>query len=170
MGAAHHLARRLQHQHGCWPRGLHGQAPSVRLFKYLLSDYWEEFLKSTREWIDKNSVVLSSDRLDTKHVAYMFGLQRLYTKHVISDRCLRRFNGGLQPLTHVVADGVDAKAARLDVVKDFLDFVVVNDVLDGAPAAACPPPAAAPSPTELQQPGTPPGNLPKLQQPKAWPA
>ena len=70
----------------------------------------------------------------------------------------------------VAGVGVDAKSARPDVVKDSLDFVVVNDVLDGAPAAACPPPAAAPSPTELQQPGTPPGNLPKLQQPKAWPA
>ena len=51
-------------------------------------------------------------------------LQELYTTGVISDRCRRLFNGALKPLTHVVADGVDAQAERPAVVRDVVDFVV----------------------------------------------
>jgi len=97
---------------------------AVRLFKYLLSDYWEEFVASTRAWVNRTLVVLSSDHRDAAHEDYMRRLQELYTPHVVSDRCRRLFNGGLKPLTHVVADGVVAEAERPAVVRDVVDFVV----------------------------------------------
>ena len=97
---------------------------AVRLYKYLLSDYWEEFVASTRGWVDRTLVVLSSDHRNAAHEDYMRRLQELYTTGVISDRCRRLFNGALKPLTHVVADGVDAQAERPAVVRDVVDFVV----------------------------------------------
>ena len=97
---------------------------AVRLYKYLLSDYWEEFVASTRGWVDRTLVVLSSDHRNAAHEDYMRRLQELYTPHVISDRCRRLFNGALKPLTHVVADGVVAQAERPAVVRDVVDFVV----------------------------------------------
>ena len=54
----------------------------------------------------------------------MRGLQRLYTSHVISDKCRSLFNGGLQPLTHVVAVGMDAATERPAVERAVLDFIV----------------------------------------------
>ena len=97
---------------------------AVRLFKFLLSDYWEEYIAATRSWVDKILVVKSSEYRSAAHEDYMCRLQTLYTPHVISDRCRRLFNGGLNPLTHVVADGVNAEAERHAVVQDVIDFVV----------------------------------------------
>ena len=62
---------------------------AVRLFKFLLSDYWEEYIAATRSWVDKILVVKSSEYRSAAHEDYMCRLQTLYTPHVISDRCRR---------------------------------------------------------------------------------
>ena len=38
---------------------------TVRLFKYLLSDYWEEFVASTRDWVEETLLVRPWDKRDT---------------------------------------------------------------------------------------------------------
>lgn len=60
---------------------------AVRLFKYRLSEYWSEFIVSSRDWVRRTLLVLLSDKRDIGHEDYMRRLQELYTPHVISDKC-----------------------------------------------------------------------------------
>ena len=97
---------------------------AVRLYKYLLSDYWEQFLEATREWVESTLQCLPWERRDTDHEERMLRLQALYTTHVISDECCQLFNGGLQPLRHVVGSGCDPLAERPVVVRRVVSFIV----------------------------------------------
>ena len=50
---------------------------AVRLYKYLLSDYWERFLEATREWVESTLQCLPWERRDTDHEERMLRLQAL---------------------------------------------------------------------------------------------
>ena len=97
---------------------------AVRLYKYLLSDYWEQFLAATRDWVERTLRCLPWERRDTDHEQHMVRLQALYTMHVISDECCELFNGALRPLTHVVASGRSPDSERPRVVRRIVAFIV----------------------------------------------
>ena len=59
---------------------------AVRLFKYILSDYWSEIAASTRDWVQRALLVLPSHKRDIGHEDYMRRLHELYTMHVITDK------------------------------------------------------------------------------------
>ena len=96
----------------------------VRLFKYVLPDYWGEIVHATKEWVRKRLIVLSWEDRDPESEGRVQQLQRLYSKHVISDRCCKLLNGGLNPPTHVCAEGVDPETARPELVTRFCDYMI----------------------------------------------
>ena len=81
----------------------------TRVFKYILPDYWGEIFYNTKEWVRRNLVVLKWEYRNPESDEAVQRHQRLYSKHVISDKCLKLFNGGLKPPTHVCAQGVDQR-------------------------------------------------------------
>ena len=106
-------------------KALHETLPGVmvRLYKYLLCDYYEEFVQSTREWVLRSLQLVphgSSSADGQRQVAQM---RALYGDHVISDECLRLFNNGLN-LSHIVEDGIDMGETRAQLVGMFVAYIV----------------------------------------------
>ena len=96
----------------------------VRLFKYVLPDYWGEIRHETKEWVRKVLVVLWWEERDPESEARVRGLQQLYSKHVISDTCCELLNGGLNPPTHICPRGVDPKTVREKLVTRVYEYIV----------------------------------------------
>ena len=104
---------------------LHEALPGVmvRLYKYLLCDYYEEFIQSTRDWVLRSLQLVphgSSSADGQRQVAQM---RALYGEHVISNECLRLFNNGLN-LSHIVEDAIDMAEARPQLVGMFVGYIV----------------------------------------------
>ena len=104
---------------------LHEATPGVmvRLYKYLLCDYYEEFIQSTREWVLRSLQLLPHGNGNAAGQRQVAQMRALYGNHVISDECLRLFNNGLN-LSHIVQDGVDMAEARTQLVGMFVGYIV----------------------------------------------
>ena len=87
---------------------------AVRLFKYLVNDYYEEFCSAARAWTSTQLRV----------VAHGDGLRALYTSHVIRDEMLYLWNRGLGHLSHAVDSGGDPAEERPVLVSRFSQFVI----------------------------------------------
>ena len=97
-----------------------------RLFKYVICDYFEEFVFSVREWVVQKLVVQpqAADE-DTAGIAAAKALQTLYTEHVVPSRMLALWNNGLGSLRHrLLTPGQDPDEERPRVVNDFVQWIV----------------------------------------------
>ena len=99
---------------------------AVRLFKYIINDYYEEFCHSVRDWVSKKLHVLAHS---DGHRSPPAGLRDLYSSHVISDEMMFLWNG-IKPmhedkcLLHEVGVGVDPTTERHALVARFTLFIV----------------------------------------------
>ena len=96
---------------------------AVRLFKYLLLDYFEEFVRATHDWVDRHLEVLPWGAHSGAAVQAVQSMQKLYTKHVVSDTALRLYSLGLGRLAHVVPRDADPREARTGVVMDVVRYL-----------------------------------------------
>ena len=94
---------------------------AVRLFKYLVNDYYEEFCSTARDWVSTQLRVLAHGN-GARQLAT--GLQDLYTAHVIPDEMLSLWNCGLGSLSHVLDEGKDPAEQRATLVWRFSQFLI----------------------------------------------
>ena len=98
---------------------------AVRLFKYVICDYFEEFVFSVREWVVQKLVVQSAEEAeDVAATGAAKALQRLYTEHVVPQDMLRLWNNGLGCMRHRLGPGEDLVEERPRVVNDFVQWIV----------------------------------------------
>ena len=96
-----------------------------RLFKFLICDYFEEFVFSVREWVVHKLVVQSAE--EEENVAATSAakaLQRLYTEHVVPRDMLRLWNNGFGCMRHRLEPGENPDEERPRVVNDFVQWIV----------------------------------------------
>ena len=77
---------------------------AVRLLKYLVNDYYEEFFHTVRDWVSSKLRVLARGNGARESLA---GLRDLYTSHVVPDEMMILWNNGCGSLSHEVGMGVD---------------------------------------------------------------
>ena len=111
---------------------------TVRIFKYLINDYFDEFVFSINEWVVRELQVLqphSADAVDAHaHQAAIQKLQTLYTEHVLPDELVALWNNGLHRLSHVVGAGEDPEAEKPRVVARMVQFIVKRlMIVDSSP-------------------------------------
>ena len=96
-----------------------------RLFKYVICDYFEEFVFSVREWVVQTLVVQSAEELeDVAATSAAKALQRLYTEHVVPEDMLRLWNNGLGCMRHRLKPGESPEEERPRVVSEFVQWIV----------------------------------------------
>ena len=96
-----------------------------RLFKYVICDYFEEFVFSVREWVVQKLVVQSAvEEEDIAATSAAKALQRLYTEHVVPQDMLRLWNNGFGCMRHRLKPGEDPIEERPRVVNDFVQWIV----------------------------------------------
>ena len=96
-----------------------------RLFKYVICDYFEEFVFSVREWVVADLLVQPAEEgEDAAATGAAKALQRLYTEHVVPDAMLELWNNGLGNLRHRLAPGQDPVEERPRVVNEFVQWIV----------------------------------------------
>ena len=96
----------------------------VRLFKYLICDYYDEFVFSAHEWALRHLEVLPQSRSDAESQAETARNHSLYTAHVVPDEMVALWNNGLHRLCHLVRDGLDPLEERPRVVAMFVQWIV----------------------------------------------
>ena len=107
---------------------------SVRLYKYLINDYYEEFVFSVNEWVVRDLVVLPATSGDASSHARTVKMQTLYTEHVLPRAMLALWNNGLDRLEHVVLAGQDPEEERPRLVRGFVQWIVQHLMhVDSAP-------------------------------------
>ena len=94
---------------------------AVRLFKYLVNDYYEEFCSTARDWVSTQLSVLAHGNGARQPAT---GLQDLYTAHVIPDEMLFLWNCGLGTLSHVLDEDKDPAEQRATLAWRFSQFVI----------------------------------------------
>ena len=99
---------------------------ATRLFKYVIPDYFEEFVYSVREWVAADLVVLPpAEEEDTAATGAAKQLQVLYTQHVVPDDLLLLWNNGLGSLRHrLLEPGQDPQRERARLVSEFVQWIV----------------------------------------------
>ena len=93
---------------------------AVRLFKYLLSDYHEEFCGNLREWVLQNLTVGGAELARQNDMELALGMTNLYGSNVFPDAVMRLWNNGLKRMEHIVPGGVDPIAVRPQVAGDLV--------------------------------------------------
>lgn len=98
---------------------------AARLFKFVICDYFEEFVFSVREWVVAALVVQPAEAgEDAAATGAAAALQLLYTEHVVPKGMLALWNNGLGSLRHRLAPGQDPVAERPRLVNDFVQWIV----------------------------------------------
>ena len=96
-----------------------------RLFKYVICDYFEEFVFSVREWVVADLVVQPAEaEEDVAATGAAKALRLLYTEHVVPDDMLRLWNNGLGHLRHRLPPGQDPVEERPRLVNEFVQWIV----------------------------------------------
>ena len=95
----------------------------MRLFKYLLNDYYEEFCTNVRDWANTVDIV-EHDEAHLDRGEDVHRLRALYTDHVVLDRMVALWNNGVDNLSHMLAVGADLVASRQALVDQFAAFIV----------------------------------------------
>ena len=111
-------------------------ANAVRLFKYLVPQYYEDFQASVKRWVHDTLDLLLPN--DASHSAaesqpqaaggqpQAARLQALYTKHVIPDDLLELWNGDTSKLQTIVKMGGQPQAARERMESERVKFLVTS--------------------------------------------
>ena len=98
---------------------------ATRLFKFVINDYFEEFVFSVREWVCADLLVQPAEAgEDLAATGAAKALQRLYTEHVVPDAMLSLWNQGLGSMRHRLPPGQDPVSERPRVVNDFVQWIV----------------------------------------------
>ena len=100
---------------------------AARLFKYLLNDYYEEFVTNTSDWVSAKLRVVEHNEADRTLVSRgqnVHGLRELYTDHVVPDTMVALWNNGVGNLSHMLPIGADPVASRPELVRQFTAFLV----------------------------------------------
>jgi hypothetical protein len=110
---------------------------AVRLFKYLVNDYYEEFCKTARQWVSSQLRVVPhgsgareeqqsahGDSARERRTATAHGLRELYTSHVISDEMMLLWNCGLSEMMHEVGAAVDPTGERPALIDRFVGYII----------------------------------------------
>ena len=98
-----------------------------RLFKYVICDYYEEFVFSIREWVVQHLVVQSAEEAeDVVATGAAEALQRLYTEHVVPKEMLRLWNNGFGCMRHRLQAGEDPVEERPRVVNEFVQWITTH--------------------------------------------
>ena len=98
------------------------EGAAVRLSKYLINQYYEEFCTAASLWVSTHLRVLAHGNGALEQRATVAGLRKLYTSHVAPDQMLALWNNGLS-LSHVVEQGQDPEAMRPSVAMGLTGFV-----------------------------------------------
>jgi hypothetical protein len=99
---------------------------SVRLYKYLINDYYEEFCFSVREWVLERLRVVTAADAGPMAQPETSVLQKVYTRHVIPDDMVALWNFDVGQLVHVATAGVDVDVERARLVGRFVKFLIEN--------------------------------------------
>lgn len=81
----------------------------VRLFKYLMNDYFEEFSLSTRDWVARKLRIVGPGDLDIEATRRVSNLKALYTDRVLPEKLFALWNNGVGSMQH----RLDEQGARL---------------------------------------------------------
>ena len=116
---------------------LHGDivGVAVRLYKFLIADYYDEFAYSVRAWVDRVLKVMPHCGADAARQAAIARMQSLYTEHVLPDDLIARWNNGIgHGMCHVLLAGQNPEEERPRLVKLFTEWII-NHLLkiDSAP-------------------------------------
>ena len=95
-----------------------------RLFKYVICDYFEEFVFSVREWVVHKLEVQPAEEEDIAATSAAKSLRRLYTDHVVPQEMLRLWNNGFGCMRHRVKPGQSPEEERPRVVHEFVQWIV----------------------------------------------
>ena len=108
---------------------------SVRLYKYVINDYFEEFVAAVRTWLLEKLVMQKHDEMDEAGIAEARAVQNLYTQHVIPDSMLRLWNNGFRAgPRHRVRPGEDPNEERPRVLHEFIQWIVTHHLrVDSSP-------------------------------------
>ena len=108
------------------PPGVHDAVCGVvvSLFKYLLSDYYEELCCSTREWVLRDLEVVGSHMALAAAKERALGMATLYGRHVFPCDVMRLWNNGFENMQHVVADGLVPEQERPRIVGEFVSVLI----------------------------------------------
>ena len=98
---------------------------SVRLYKYLMNDYYDEFVFSVNEWVVRCLKVLPAGEEDATGHTRTLKLRALYTQHVLPGKMLELFNNGIGmgELSHVVRMGQHPSEERPRLIKEVVQFI-----------------------------------------------
>ena len=99
---------------------------AVRLFKYVLCDYFEDVCAAVHRWVDQVLEVLDPSKADLTSQQQAAALRELYTEHVLPDAMLVLFNNGLQRMSHVVGVGKTPANERPRLVGEFTQWHVTH--------------------------------------------
>ena len=95
-----------------------------RLFKFVITDYFEQFVSSVRDWVDHKLVVQSADDPeDTAATGAAKALQKLYTLHVVPEEMLALWNNGLSIMRHRLPPGEDPVQERPRIRDRFVHWI-----------------------------------------------
>ncbi len=84
-----------------------------RLFKYLISDYFDEFSSSLRSWVTESLRLVQAHQEEVeRHRHQVEGLRALYGEEVLPDSLLRFYNVTLQRPDHKVCGQADLRELR----------------------------------------------------------
>ena len=97
-----------------------------RLFKYVICDYFEEFVFAVREWVAHKLIVQpQADDEDTASIAATMAMQSLYTEHVLPTSMLALWNNGLGVMRHRLRNpDENPDVERANVVSQFVQWIV----------------------------------------------
>ena len=101
------------------------EGTAVRLSKYLINQYFEEFCTAASLWVSAQLRVLAHGDGAREQRAKVVALRELYTAHVVPDKMLALWNNGLG-LSHEVGPGEDPEQVKPRVVKGFSEFITQN--------------------------------------------
>jgi hypothetical protein len=115
-------------------------ANAVRLFKYLVPDYYEDLKRSTEVWVCKTVDVVArapgQPQAASDSTSKLALLQSIYTKHVIPDELLELWTNSTPDgkLQTSLREGEDMAAGRERIHSEWVRFILTNLLqVDGHP-------------------------------------
>jgi hypothetical protein len=75
----------------------------TRLFKYLILDYYDEFLLALRSWVSRSLAIVRKDSRRTESVRVAEDLAALYTERVLPGALLTVWNNGLGTMQYLLS-------------------------------------------------------------------
>ena len=91
-------------------------ATATRLYKYLMSDYHEEFSFAVREWVLSRLLVVRRRLERPRAIQHARDISTLYGPHTLPAELLAVWNNGIDIMEQVVAEDQDPDSVRGEIV------------------------------------------------------